>query len=124
MAVTNNDLFSIEKVIHEDDFIKATLSINADNDILKGHFPGHPVIPGACMLQVIKEVLESVLQTRLRLKKAGQLKFMTMIDPGVTSHVEMDISYKQAEDNNLTVNAKLSNPDIVYFKFQGGFTKS
>lgn len=121
MASTKNDLFSIEAITHEDEVIKAVLVINADSEILKGHFPGHPVVPGACMLQIIKEVLESVLQTSLRLKKADQLKFMAMIDPTGTSGVELDISYKQMDDTSIIVNAKLSKEDTVYFKLQGSF---
>jgi len=121
MAEATNDLFSIEKITHEDGVIKALLNINPDSEILKGHFPGHPVVPGACMLQITKEVLESVLKTPLRLKKADQLKFMTMIDPASTQSVELDLSYKQTEDNTIIVNAKLSNADTVYFKMQGSF---
>ena len=124
MSTGINDLFSIEKISHEDDIIKAALGINADCEILKGHFPGHPVIPGACMLQIAKEVLESVLQTSLRLKKADQLKFMTMIDPLSTLSVDLDISYKQTEDNSVAVVAKLSSQDTVYFKLQGSFIAS
>jgi 3-hydroxyacyl-[acyl-carrier-protein] dehydratase len=123
MSAANNDLFTIESMTHEDGAIKATLIINADCGILKGHFPGHPVVPGACMLQIIKEVLENALQTPLRLKKADQLKFMTMIDPTNTSEVQLDISYKQTEDNTIAANAKLSNIDTVYFKLQGSFIK-
>jgi 3-hydroxyacyl-[acyl-carrier-protein] dehydratase len=124
MAEITNDLFSIQKMTHEDGAIKAILNINPDSDILKGHFPGHPVVPGACILQIIKEVLESALQAQLQLKKAGQLKFMTMIDPGVTSAVELDISYKQAEDDSLIAQAKLHNADTFYFKLQGSFITS
>jgi len=121
MTAVNNDLFSIEEINHEDGVIKATLGINADSEILKGHFPGHPVVPGACMLQITKDVLEVVLSTLLQLKKADQLKFMTMIDPEVMPRVELDITYKQPEENSITVTAKLSNPDTVYFKLQGSF---
>jgi 3-hydroxyacyl-[acyl-carrier-protein] dehydratase len=121
MTAVNNDLFSIEEINHEDGVIKATLGINADSEILKGHFPGHPVVPGACMLQITKDVLEVVLTTLLQLKKADQLKFMTMIDPEVMPRVELDITYKQPEENSITVTAKLSNPDTVYFKLQGSF---
>ena len=121
MSAINNDLFSIEEIFQEDGLIKATLGINSDSEILKGHFPGHPVVPGACMLQVAKEVLENVLQTPLRLKKADQLKFTAMIDPGNTLYVELDISYKQIDDDIITVNAKLNNADTVYFKLQGSF---
>jgi len=124
MSAVNNDLFSIEEIKHEDGAIRATLGINADSEILKGHFPGHPVVPGACMLQITKEVLESILQTSLRLKKADQLKFMTMIDPASTPRVELDISYRHQDDDGVTATAKLSNADTVYFKLQGSFIKS
>ncbi len=123
MAAANNTLFSIEEINHEGGVIKAVLGVNADSAILKGHFPGHPVVPGACMLQITKEVLEDVLQTPLRLKKADQLKFMTMIDPANAPHVELDITYKYQDDGSIIVNAKLSNPDTVYFKLQGSFIK-
>jgi 3-hydroxyacyl-[acyl-carrier-protein] dehydratase len=124
MAGIKNDVFSIEKLTQEDGVIKATLSINPDSEILKGHFPNHPVVPGACMLQIAKEVLESVLQTPVRLKKADQLKFMTMIDSANTSSVELYISYKRNEDGSVTAAAKLTNADTVYFKLQGRFVKS
>ncbi len=123
MAEITNDLFSIKEITHEGGVIKATLGINSHSEILIGHFPGHPVVPGACMLQITKEVLESILQTSLRLKKADQLKFMTMIDPEVTSRVELDITYKGTEESSIIVNAKLSNPDTVYFKLQGSFIR-
>jgi len=121
MTAANNDLFSIEEISHKNGFIKSILGVNADSEILKGHFPGHPVVPGACMLQITKDVLEVVLTTLLQLKKADQLKFMTMIDPEVMPRVELDITYKQPEENSITVTAKLSNPDTVYFKLQGSF---
>jgi 3-hydroxyacyl-[acyl-carrier-protein] dehydratase len=123
MPSVTNDLFSIDKISHEDATISVMLGINADSEILEGHFPGHPVVPGACMLQIVKEVLESVLNHPVRLKKADQLKFMIMIDPTNTSTVALDMAYKNAEDDSIVVTAKLSNPDALYFKFQGSFVR-
>ena len=123
MTSTSNDLFSIQKIVHGDGVIAASLAVNPDSEILKGHFPGHPVVPGACMLQIVKEVLESVLNQPVRLKKAEQLKFMSMIDPETTTTVQLDMSYKPAEDDLLITIAKLSNAEIVYFKLQGSFAK-
>ena len=121
MPTANNDLFSIDQITHEDGVISAALGINPDSEILKGHFPGHPVVPGACMLQIVKEVLEDTLKQSLRLKKADQLKFMLMIDPTNTLAVQLDISYQYAEDGGIGVTAKLSSPEAVYFKFLGSF---
>jgi 3-hydroxyacyl-[acyl-carrier-protein] dehydratase len=121
MPSVTNDLFSIDKIIHQDATISVMLGINADSEILKGHFPGQPVVPGACMLQIVKEVLERALKYPLRLKKADQLKFMIMIDPAKTTAVSLEMTYKITEDDTIVVTAKLSNPDALYFKFQGSF---
>jgi 3-hydroxyacyl-[acyl-carrier-protein] dehydratase len=123
MTTANNNLFSIHKITHEDGIIRASLGINKNSDILKGHFPGHPIVPGACMLQITKEVLEEALNLSLRLKKADHLKFITMIDPANISNIQLEISCKYPEDETISIIARLSNPDIVYFKLKGSFIK-
>lgn len=118
MAAT--DLFLIKQISQEDGIIRAQLGVNADNEILKGHFPGHPVVPGASMLQLVKDVLEKALAIKLRLKKADHLKFMSLIEPS-TSEVELEISYTIKENGDFFVISKLSVGDIICFKLQGLF---
>ena len=103
MPAANNDLFSIKNITHEDGIITAQLGINKDSDILKGHFPSHPVVPGACMLQIVKDVLETALAQPIRLKRADHLKFMTMIDPANTKHVQLNITHKNIESDILII---------------------
>lgn len=119
----NNDLFSIVEITHEEGAISAALTINAESNILKGHFPGQPVVPGACMLQVVKAVLETALKHPIRLKKADQLKFMRMIDPGNTLSAQLEISYKWVDEGIVGVSAKLTDGEMVCFKFQGIFAR-
>jgi 3-hydroxyacyl-[acyl-carrier-protein] dehydratase len=123
MPTKNDALFRISKIEHHDNLISATLNINKDCDILNGHFPGQPVIPGACMLQIVKEVLENTLDTSLRLKKAEYLKFISMIDPEKIHSVHLDISYKFIDEDSLNVTAKLITGEVVCFKFQGTFIR-
>jgi 3-hydroxyacyl-[acyl-carrier-protein] dehydratase len=120
MPANGSGLFSIKQITHEGGIIRAELSINADSNILKGHFPGHPVVPGASMLQLVKDILEQVLDTKLRLKKADHLKFISLIEPGVTE-VKLEISYKMLEDGQIFVISKLSAGETVCFKLQGVF---
>src|SRR5271166_4472538 len=122
MPDKNDPLFIIEKIEHQDGIISARMGINKNCAIFDGHFPGHPVVPGACMLQIVKDILEEVLNTSLRLKKADNLKFMAMIDPGITPGVDLDLTYSLVEDS-FNVTAKLMNGDIVCFKFQGRFVR-
>ncbi|MGN1248330.1 MAG: hypothetical protein ACI4UO_07050 [Paludibacteraceae bacterium] len=38
------------------------VALNADCEVYQGHFPGEPVCPGVCNIQMIKECAEIVLQ--------------------------------------------------------------
>ncbi len=121
MQVGQHDLFNITFSEHEDGAVHAKLEVNPDSDILRGHFPGHPVVPGASMLQAVKDVLENALNKPVTLKKAQHLKFMAMIDPENTPIVDLDITYKHGDDDDINVAAKLVSGDVVHFKFQGTF---
>ncbi|BAU54308.1 3-hydroxyacyl-ACP dehydratase [Mucilaginibacter gotjawali] len=121
MLKTNDALFGISKIEQHYNAISATIDINKDCDIFNGHFPGQPVIPGACMLQIVKEVLEQALGTPLRLKKAEHLKFLTMIDPETTPSANLDVAYKSVSEGHICITAKLVKGAVVCFKFQGTF---
>lgn len=123
MEGSSDDLFIIDSLTHTDWVIKADLSINPGSSIFKGHFPGQPVVPGACMLQLVKDVLESALGYSVQLKKAGNLKFIGMIDPLVIPSVQLEMSYK-IDEESISVTGKLSDRDRVCFKTTAAFIKS
>ena len=120
MEAGTDDIFIVESLTHTDGIIKVDLSINDYSSIFKGHFTGQPVVPGACMLQLLKDVLESALGYSVQLKKAGNLKFIRMIVPAATNAILLEIGYKLIADE-INVNAKLTDGDRVCFKFQGVF---
>ncbi|WP_437919191.1 hypothetical protein [Sphingobacterium sp. LRF_L2] len=55
--------------------------LNPAHKIFSGHFPGNPVTPGVCMMQIIKEITESITQKSLFLTKSSNVKFMALINP-------------------------------------------
>jgi len=121
MTEINNGIFSIKNLTHSDGNVNAGVVVNENSDILKGHFPGQPVVPGACMLQLVKEVLERSLEHKIQLKKADNIKFMSMIVPGGQSELQLIIYYKFAEDGANAVQASLRSEEAICFKFQGSF---
>ncbi len=123
MQFAGNDIFNIIDLEHTDNQIAASLKINEESKIFKGHFPGQPVVPGACMLQMVKDVLETSLSASLLLKKADQLKFINMLLPS-EGMVKLEISYKICDDGLFKITGKLGSGDVVYFKFQGSFVKA
>ncbi|MEP7278535.1 MAG: 3-hydroxyacyl-ACP dehydratase, partial [Bacteroidota bacterium] len=60
--------YTIVSPVIEPENIRAILKINPDHAIFKGHFPGQPVVPGVCMMQIVKELMETGTGRRLRLQ--------------------------------------------------------
>jgi 3-hydroxyacyl-[acyl-carrier-protein] dehydratase len=115
------DIFRIIKTELSDGKIIAKISINPQSEIFTGHFPGQPVVPGACILQLVKDVLGDAVQKPLQLIKAEQLKFISMLVPGNEQELTMGIYYKILENGNYKTTAKLADGDMICFKFQGNF---
>lgn len=115
------DFFYIKIVEQDNGKIDAVLEINAGHKIFDGHFPGQPVVPGVCMLQMVKEILESALGEQTRLANAGQLKFLTVINPTENNLIHAEIKYSLTDDGKMKVSASLLNEGVVYFKMNGVF---
>jgi 3-hydroxyacyl-[acyl-carrier-protein] dehydratase len=118
-----DSLYKIISLTNVDGTIEAVLEIDKTNEIFDGHFPGQPVLPGACMLQMVKEILEFALNLNIRLKKAGQMKFINKIDPTLNPTISLTITCNFDDIEAISVTAKLINNEVICFKFQGVFVK-
>jgi 3-hydroxyacyl-[acyl-carrier-protein] dehydratase len=116
-----NDFFTINAVNGEGYSFTVILELNATHRIFDGHFPGRPVVPGACMMQMVQEVTENVLSRKLKLMKADKIKFIKPIDPNSNRILEMQLSFSRREDESLNVSASLSDKERICFKFTGLF---
>jgi len=113
-----NDFYTISDVNLEARSLTGKISFNASHDIFKGHFPGQPVVPGVCMIQMIKEVLEQQLEKKTDLKNAPQVKFLQLITPDIQPIIHLQWN----EDTEvISVNASFKT-DRDLFKMNGNFS--
>ena len=115
-----NDFFHILHSKNEQQISTATVQINKKHSIFNGHFPGQPVVPGVCMMQMIKEILEKETNEKLLLKTADHLKFLSVLDPQTNDTVQAEIKSEQGSEG-LKVTASLFSADIIYFKLKSVF---
>ena len=115
------NFFTITAIQTEISSAKAVLKINPAHEIFAGHFPGTPVVPGVCMMQIVKEILEDVLAKDINLIKADHVKFLTVINPQKISSVQLDLKYTIRDTQDIITMASLYNDGVVYFKFKGVF---
>ena len=100
--------------------VHATIVLNPAHSIFDGHFPGLPVVPGVCMLQIIKECLEAVLQQKLTLTKAGNIKFLTVLTPKEHGIVDVRITFESSENSILVTEASILSGTTRFIRMQQG----
>lgn len=114
------NLYTIKKFETEALQIKASIFINKDNEIFKGHFPNNPVMPGVCTIQIIKELSEKALNCKLFMQKATNIKFMALIVPDKNPLLDLDITITKSEDV-FKIKNTTSFEDTLALKFSGEF---
>ena len=116
------NFFTINSIERNNNSVNAVLQISPSHPIFKGHFPGLPVVPGVCMVQMVKEVLEYSIDHPTMLTAADHLKFLTIISPEKNNIVHTAIQFDPG-DADINVSASLFNNSNVFLKIQAIFRK-
>jgi 3-hydroxyacyl-[acyl-carrier-protein] dehydratase len=112
-----NDFYSILQKVQTAGVIKAKININKSHRILEGHFPGLPVVPGVCMLQIVREIMEVNTGKELKLSEADSMKFLSVINPEETNEVDVVVNYIE-EGKKISINATLFAGTVTFFKLK------
>lgn len=99
----------------------ANIKLNKDHDIFNGHFPGNPVTPGVCMMQIVKELTEEFTGKKLFLRSASNVKFMAIINPFETPELKMQLDIKE-EESNVKVKNTTSFGETIALKMSVHYT--
>lgn len=113
------DFFTIKDLQVSGPDVSVAITINAKHKIFDGHFPGQPVVPGVCMMQMVKEIMEHVTGRKTILAKAHEMKFLVVIDPSRNNNIRATLKYSQEEDGKINVTATLLHEETIHFKFKG-----
>lgn len=120
MEMLIKNLYEITSFENNDGTVAATVSLNKDHEIFEGHFPGNPVMPGVCMIQIIKELTEKATEKSLFLSSCSNIKFMAIIDPGKNSFLTLTINLLE-EDGIVKVKNTTSYEDTLALKLSATF---
>ena len=79
--ILKNNLYLIEGQSALDGAVCYDIRLQPDHTIYKAHFPGEPITPGVCVIQIAKELLEDHLQRQLAIKAVKNVKFLAVVSP-------------------------------------------
>jgi len=121
-----NNFYTVLRSAIQDQERTVFITIHPDHPVFEGHFPGQPVVPGVCMVQIVKELLEQQEGKNLFLRESSQMKFLQLLTPSEKDELGVTIQM-QPQDNDeslLRIAASIRRQDVLIFKMQGIFSES
>lgn len=116
-----NDFFTIDDWQTDKISARAVLSLNPRHPIYDGHFPGRPVVPGACLVQMVETLVRLIAGKEGRLIRMDHVKFVSVIDPRLNAMLEMTLTWNELTIGEIQIAAEAANGGSVCFKFKGIF---
>ena len=91
--------------------------------IFRAHFPGNPIVPGVCQVQMTRELLETVLGENLALVRAKNIKYLTVMTP--TQQTEYSIAFRKitTEGDSHSITADITAGGVTYTKLSLTFQR-
>lgn len=96
--------------------------INPGDAIFAGHFPGRPILPGVCTIQIVKECIASVTKEEGHFMNIAQCKFMGMVDPDLDNKLIITISLTDDGSGARVVSASINNYNRVVCRIKATLT--
>ena len=84
-------MFKTLELTSTDSGFRAVVAADSENGIYKVHFPGCPVIPGACLVEEVMHLMQHHYGRKMRLRELKSVKFISIIHPDGNDHIEFDI---------------------------------
>ena len=98
------------------------IHVNSKHDIFKGHFPGNPVMPGVCMMQIIKEITQSIVGQKLFMEKCSNVKFLALINPDENPVLTLELKIMEL-DGKVKVRNTTKFEDTVALRLSAQYKR-
>lgn len=93
------------------------LRLNPSSFIYQAHFPGEPITPGVCIVQMGGELVEEVLQRDLQIVKVKNVKFLSVLTPQEKQTVTYSINkLTETDDGEIKVQLMVTIDEEVKAK--------
>ena len=106
-----DDFFNIISLETFDEGLKCKVCLNSHHRIYQAHFPGTPITPGVCLLQMVTEILKLHFGQDLELKSAIDIRFRQTVTPDIQPF--LIIKGLSSQDNeHMNISVSIEDNDI------------
>lgn len=111
-----DSLYSVTNEVVTDVDHSYTIKLNAEHFIYAAHFPGEPITPGVCIMQIAHELLELHLGKQLDIDVVKNVKFLRIITPTETPVVCYTLQKVSVEERLVKAQVNVSYDGDSYAK--------
>ena len=90
--------------------------LNPEHEIYKAHFPGQPITPGVCQIQMVTELLSLHRGMEMILTDIKSVKYMAVISPAEVTELTVKFLKFVNEGSCLRTNVVLEKSGQVFSK--------
>ena len=101
--ILKNSLYQVVGQESTEGAVCYDVRLHPDHTIYQAHFPGEPITPGVCVIQIAKELLEDHLHRFLAIKAVKNVKFLMVISP--LQHPQVRYTFTQIQEAPDSVSA-------------------
>lgn len=111
--------YTIEQITEGEEGYSCLIRLNAKHPVYEGHFPGMPVLPGVCMLHIVKGCVSEILHAPVRFAGIGNCKFLSVVNPKEEDRLLLRLSMKEGRQLRATAEAD----DRIVLKLKATWTE-
>ena len=119
----NGDFFTIESRLPESDGLiyGFDVRLNPEHFIFKSHFPGHPITPGVCLLQMVTELAGEAEGCPLFVHSIKNAKYTGVVAPDRNARLRFAFTSRtETDDGGIKFQVQVltpDNPETLFTKF-------
>lgn len=117
-----DNLYTIVSQRQEEGNVVFQVRLHPEWPIYQAHFPGHPITPGVCIVQMVQELLQGLLHRELSLCQAKNVKYLSIVSPEEITELTVTFSKMEEQpDGSLKVQAQVTSGDLLCTKLSVTF---
>lgn len=113
-----NKYFKVESGRTADGTAHFHVRLLPDCDVYHGHFPGNPVSPGVCNIEMIRECFCLSIGAEPRIKTIDRSRLTAIASPTASPEMDVDMSWTK-DDRGWHLLATLKDDRQQYMDFKG-----
>jgi 3-hydroxyacyl-[acyl-carrier-protein] dehydratase len=111
-----DDFFTVKEEVASESGTVYRLHLAVSHPVFRAHFAGNPVVPGAFIAQMIKELAAASAGAAYVISSIRNMKFLRVISPLENPEISVRLVSTPPEGGHVSVSALIYDGDAVFSK--------